>query len=408
MLPPPPTTYNNPDELFQNVQRFAISQGYVLLYATRCDGLWHLEVRNAAHNHNHSEEIAGHPIAHRLSEQQTASIAAMTTASLRPKEIISTLRQNDPSTLVTNINIYNTRVQIRLQNLAGRTPIQTLIDEFQKGNFLYEYKYDNTVGITGFNTTFYSCFIFMKSEDEEDYKWALTQFMHLFNRISKPGIIVTDRELALMNALNSVFPDSKNLLCNNIVQSETEIEFDTNWNNFHFTYINKSNIISYLEETWIPWKERGKVLTFALKKINDQYQKAKYATTLEPLPPCTGSFSRTMGYLPVPQIEDNTSYSEDSLQLFLQDLQQRYQEWPEFQQSVAREILKNMIEMPLITLQNPNVVRTKRRPPGAPNRQTNSTKRDLSGFELVDYKVRHCTLCLQPGHNARTCSNNSV
>ncbi|CAG8590505.1 10191_t:CDS:1 [Cetraspora pellucida] len=167
---------------------------------------------------------------------------------------------------------------------------------------------------------------------------------------------------------------------------------------------------------------RGKISTFALKKINGQYQKAKHATTLKLLPLCTRYFLRTLGlfcahviqqledsqslilnnihkhwwisgYLPVPQIEDNIFCSEDSLQPFLQDLQQRYQEWPKFQQSAACETLKDMIETSLITLQNSNIVHTKKHPSGASNYQTNLTRRDLSGFELVYYKVRHCTLC---------------
>ncbi|CAG8659786.1 33871_t:CDS:1, partial [Racocetra persica] len=51
------------------------------------------------------------------------------------------------------------------------------------------------------------------SEDEEYYKWALTRIVRLFEGISKPGVIVTDRELSLMNALRIVFPNSTTLLC---------------------------------------------------------------------------------------------------------------------------------------------------------------------------------------------------
>ena len=53
----------------------------------------------------------------------------------------------------------------------------------------------------------------MKSEEKEDYQQTLTHVAHLFDRISKPGIIVTDRELALLNAFEIVFLDLANLLC---------------------------------------------------------------------------------------------------------------------------------------------------------------------------------------------------
>ncbi|CAG8758195.1 19940_t:CDS:1, partial [Dentiscutata erythropus] len=53
--------------------------------------------------------------------------------------------------------------------------------------------------------------------------------------------------------------------------------------------------------------------------------------------------------------------------------------------------------------------RTKGRPSGALNHhKDNSTQRDPSGFELVDHKAKLCSICRQPGHNVRTCTNNSV
>ncbi|CAG8834168.1 25515_t:CDS:2, partial [Gigaspora margarita] len=89
----------------------------------------------------------------------------------------------------------------------------------------------------------------------------------------------------------------------------------------------------------------------------------------------------------LPQIKEDTSHSEDPLQLLLQDLQQRYQEWTAFQQSVIQNSLKDMINTPLITLQNPNMVSTKGCPSNTTNcQQTNSTRRDPSGFEYIEYK----------------------
>ena len=106
---------------------------------------------------------------------------------------------------------------------------------------------------------------------------------------------------------------------------------------------------------------KGKVSIFALKKINEQYQKVAHATLQKPLPPCTGSFLKTMG-LPcahiiqhldsnqglildnihkhwwiqsVSHIDENTFPNEDSLQPLLQNLQERYQEWPKHQQIAA-------------------------------------------------------------------------
>ena len=76
----------------------------------------------------------------------------------------------------------------------------------------------------------------------------------------------------------------------------------------------------------------------------------------------------------------------------------KYQEWPKSQQVVAQKTLDNLINVPLMVLQNPNVIHTK----GCPTnkRSNNSTKRDPSEFELVERRVRQCTTCHQPGHNS--------
>ena len=135
----------------------------------------------------------------------------MTVAGSRPQEILLTLHQNNASTLVINRDIYNIHKWLHQKNLAGHTPIQALIDELKKGDFVYEYECDsagyvtylffahnesvtltrqyssillmnciyktnkfkmpllNIIGITSFNTTFYSCFVFMKGKEREDY-----------------------------------------------------------------------------------------------------------------------------------------------------------------------------------------------------------------------------------------------
>ncbi|CAG8810182.1 9706_t:CDS:2, partial [Gigaspora margarita] len=75
-------------------------------------------------------------------------------------------------------------------------------------------------------------------------------------------------------------------------------------------------------------------------------------------------------------------------------LARKYQEWSKFQQLAAQDILKSIIDEPSIALQDPSIVHTKNRFSGAPNNQkVNSTKRDPSGFKLVNPKARHCAIC---------------
>ena len=125
----------------------------------------------------------------------------------------------------------------------------------------------------------------MREEKTYDYIWALNQFLkHLSN---VPFVIVTDRELALMSALESVFPSTKNFLCvwhinKNILanckkefqqeimewersmsdwsvctESCTVEEFESNWNLFDQRWsVNHLHAVSYISKTWIMYKEK--------------------------------------------------------------------------------------------------------------------------------------------------------
>ncbi|CAB5172813.1 unnamed protein product [Rhizophagus irregularis] len=104
---------------------------------------------------------------------------------------------------------------------------------------------------------------------------------------------------------------------------------------------------------------KGKISIFALKKINEQYQKVTHATAKEPLSPCTEFYSTTMellcayniqqldnnqglildnihkhwwiqGHFSEPQSDKNAFSHKNTLQSCLQNLQKRYQEWPKF------------------------------------------------------------------------------
>jgi hypothetical protein len=62
------------------------------------------------------------------------------------------------------------------------------------------------VGTTCLNTTFYVAFCFLAKEEENDYIWALEQLKGICTSDNLPRVMVTDRELALMNGIHQVFP----------------------------------------------------------------------------------------------------------------------------------------------------------------------------------------------------------
>jgi hypothetical protein len=57
-------------------------------------------------------------------------------------------------------------------------------------------------GITGVNTTVIVAMAFLKQERECDYRWVLDKLSASVANFRTPGVMVTDQDLALMNALS--------------------------------------------------------------------------------------------------------------------------------------------------------------------------------------------------------------
>ncbi|KAH6596022.1 hypothetical protein BASA50_005440 [Batrachochytrium salamandrivorans] len=96
------------------------------------DDQWTLLVCNPNHNHEASRDNSAHPSLRRLNEHAQGQVMKMSKAGVRPREILSSLRQSDPSTLATSQDIYSVCKRIRLENLRGRTPLQALVEELKK------------------------------------------------------------------------------------------------------------------------------------------------------------------------------------------------------------------------------------------------------------------------------------
>ncbi|KAL0212692.1 hypothetical protein RCL1_006318 [Eukaryota sp. TZLM3-RCL] len=141
------------------------------------------------------------------------------------------------------------------------------------------------LSICGFNSarnTYSAAYVFLAREDTEHYVWALQQFAKHFDH--NPQFIVTDRELALMNAIKSVYPGTKNLLCmwhiNRHIQSffnsNNKDEWSQFFNDWNSTICSESNdvymgniekllswktkeafvqVVEYIEKEWLRFDE---------------------------------------------------------------------------------------------------------------------------------------------------------
>ncbi|KAG5526134.1 hypothetical protein RHGRI_032420 [Rhododendron griersonianum] len=169
MLPPPPGSFIDREELIQHVGEFAISQGYVVTIKqskkervvilgcdrggvyrnrrksvdeasgehirkrktgsrlTNCpfecvgkkdDGLWVLNIKNGSHNHEPLTDISEHPAARRFTETEVLLVKEMTEAGLKPRQILKRLRQSNPELLSTPKHVYNIKAKLRQGNIT--------------------------------------------------------------------------------------------------------------------------------------------------------------------------------------------------------------------------------------------------------------------------------------------------
>ncbi|KAL4580522.1 hypothetical protein LXL04_016718 [Taraxacum kok-saghyz] len=90
-------------------------------------------------------------------------------------------------------------------------PHVLLIDATYKTN-KYNMPFVEIVGVTSTNKTFSIALAFIMNEKKESYDWVLPCLRSTLENCMHPRVIVTDTDLALMNACR-VFPNAARLLC---------------------------------------------------------------------------------------------------------------------------------------------------------------------------------------------------
>ena len=141
----------------------------------------------------------------------------------------------------------------------------------------------NIIGVTPIEMTFSDAFAYLEGQHPNNVVWALEWFWGIFlRRVALPEVIVTDRDLALMNVVKTIFLKSTNLLslfhidknvkaeCKNLVGKKKcirlchvslvdcpfEQEFDGCLMKFEIVCSPWLMFVDYVKQTWlIPHKE---------------------------------------------------------------------------------------------------------------------------------------------------------
>ncbi|KAL4559413.1 hypothetical protein LXL04_031551 [Taraxacum kok-saghyz] len=230
---------------------FELKGKYSKLY-----NFWTLSVVCDKHNHEPAEHFEGHAFVMRLSDNETRLVADLTRLNVKPHDILTTLKEQNPENVSTLKTIYNARDKIKMNEKAGKTDIQLLLSFLEEGGYTYFYRANDIsnvmedlffmhptsvqlwhafpyvmlmdatyktnkynmplleiVGVTPTNLTFCIAFVFMHQEKVFNYTWALNCLKSVVGSYVCPQVIVTDRELALMKACKNVFPNAGHLLC---------------------------------------------------------------------------------------------------------------------------------------------------------------------------------------------------
>lgn len=167
MLPPPPGTFQDREDLIKHVRDFGANQGYVVtikksrrdrrvilgcdrggIYRNRrkieeykrkrkgcsrlinCpfeaigkkeDDVWVLTIKNGEHNHDALTDMSEHPYSRRFTEDEVRQIKLMTDAGVKPRQVLKALKQRNPELQSTPRHLYNLKAKIRQGNLSEKS-----------------------------------------------------------------------------------------------------------------------------------------------------------------------------------------------------------------------------------------------------------------------------------------------
>ncbi|XP_022642740.1 PKS-NRPS hybrid synthetase CHGG_01239-like [Vigna radiata var. radiata] len=218
---------------------------------------WVLKVMCGYHNHELAETLVGHPYAGRLNAAEQSILIDMTKSQVKPANILLTLKEHNEDNVTTIKQIYNARYTYKRSLRGSRTEMQQLMMLLDKDKYIQHsrcledsdevsdlfwthpdsahlvnsfnivFLMDTTyktnkyrlplleiVGVTSTGLTFTTAFALLSSERQNNFTWALEMFRRLLlTTEGGPRVVVTDRDIALINAITNVFPKTYRMLC---------------------------------------------------------------------------------------------------------------------------------------------------------------------------------------------------
>ncbi|XP_058211563.1 protein FAR-RED IMPAIRED RESPONSE 1-like [Rhododendron vialii] len=270
----------------------------------------------------------GHKYPSRLKPIEKQFVVDMAN-NIAPREILNILKQKDLSNTTGIKSVYNTIFANKAAKLDSLTPIQYVIRQLLKKDYLHQFLTNSdtneitdiiwvhpmslelsvnflsvliidatyktneyrkslleVMGITSTWRTYSLMFTYLSNEREETLTWALDNLKNwmLQKGASMLLVFVSDRNLALMNAIEACFPTTRHILCiwhinqcvmkncsrvlgpewkrfitswHSLINSSTPSSFEQKWQAMCDDFRQFPNVITYLCQTWLrSYKER--------------------------------------------------------------------------------------------------------------------------------------------------------
>ncbi|TYI31732.1 hypothetical protein ES332_A04G005100v1 [Gossypium tomentosum] len=253
-------------------------------YLKQYDG-WTLRMICDQHNHPPAQHMEGHAYARRLKENEKKLLGDLTSKNVTPRDVFSTLKEQDENNISTLKTIYNARKKLHSTQNVDKTPIQfsvnNISNELENLFFIHPRSLDiwrTFLHVLIVDATI--AFVIIINEKEENYNWALTCLKLTLEECMHPCVIVTDRELALMNACQQHCRqsiksqhewDSFRAMWTVLVESPAWILYIENYRKL------QSIVLKYLNQVWLSkYKEMFvSIVKSQLTLIYESFEKSR-------------------------------------------------------------------------------------------------------------------------------------
>ncbi|XP_076940453.1 protein FAR-RED ELONGATED HYPOCOTYL 3-like [Bidens hawaiensis] len=112
------------------------------------------------------------------------------------------------------------------------------------------------IGVTSTGKTITIALSFISKEKDDNFTWVLTRLKAMLHKCMMPRVILTDRDLALMNACNVVFPDAAKLLCKWHISQNIKKHCKQRFGRGVFDYVNANWLVKYKEMFVSAWTDQ--------------------------------------------------------------------------------------------------------------------------------------------------------